>query len=89
MERFNRQEAINLMNKARKKDKDEKFQKTLDEIYSKITNSAREGYGSITYGPLEYSLGTWAESFLEKKGFIIDFYCALDECKLKIIWEGY
>lgn len=55
------------MNEAQKKDKDEEFQKTLDEIYSKIANSAWEGYGSITYGPLEYSLGTWAASFLEEK----------------------
>ena len=84
MERFNRQDAINLMNEARHKD--EEFQKTLDEIYSKITNSAREGYGAITYGPLEYSLGTWAASFLEEKGFITAFYYIPDGCKLKIIW---
>ena len=84
MERFNRQDAINLMNEARHKD--EEFQKTLDEIYSKITNSAREGYGSITYGPREYSLGTWAASFLEEKGFITAFHCVPDGCKLKIIW---
>ena len=91
MKRFNRQEAINLMNEARKKDKDEEFQKTLDEIYSKITNSARKGYGSITYGPLECSLATQAASFLEGKGFITIAWRALGGgCEFEIIWEeGY
>lgn len=87
MERFNRQDAINLMNEARKKD--DELQKTLDEIYFSITNSAREGYGSITYGPLEHSLCTWAASFLEGKGFITIVRRAPGVSELKIIWEGY
>ena len=87
MERFNRQDAINLMNEARHKD--EEFQKTLDEIYSKITNSAREGYGAVIYGPLKYSLATQVASFLEEKGFITVVRRAPGVYELEIIWEGH
>lgn len=88
MERFNRQDAINLMNEARKKD--DELQKTLDEIYSKITNSAREGCGTVIYGPLEYSLATQAASFLKGKGFITIVRRAPGVSELEIIWEeGY
>lgn len=87
MERFNRQDAINLMNEARRKD--DELQKILDEIYSSITDSAGEGYGAITYGPLEYSLATQAASFLEGKGFITIVRRAPGVSELKIIWEGY
>ena len=87
MERFNRQEAINLMNEARHKN--EKFQKTLDEIYCGIANGARKGYGAVIYGPLKYSLATQVASFLEEKGFITVVCRAPGVCELEIIWEGY
>ena len=88
MERFDRQGAIYLMNEARKKD--DELQKTLDEIYSEIVDSAREGYGAVTYGPIEYSLAARAASFFEEKEFIIFFRCVSGGYNLEIIWEeGY
>lgn len=85
MKRFDRQGAINLMNEARKKD--DELQKTLDEIYSSITDSAGEGCGTVIYGPLEYSLATQAASFLEGKGFITIVRRAPGVSELEIIWE--
>lgn len=85
MERFDRQRAVELMNKARKMDAE--FQKTLDKIYFSIETAARKKYGSMTYGPLNFSLATQVANFLKERGFTVLYHCEPAGYEVEIIWE--
>ena len=60
---------------------------TLDQIYLKIEEQARQRFGSTTYGPLGFTEALNVAAFLEEKEFVTIMRCMPGGYELEIIWE--